>query len=1197
MASWYTSQLTYAFGIGGLMSFYGIVSFVVWMLPGSASTNQRIVIIALVLLTLPFALLLGYLATRKSRKKEKAAKAAAAAPAAAQAGNGAAGGPANLNAPAGSYADITSGAEEVVQFLKTSNMGALAKDAVYSLPWYIVAGKPTSGKSALVIHSNLNFQALPSQRQADLLAVRPTRSVDWRVTSDGVFVDTTGRYQSEGVDADEWASLLETIRKYRSNRPLDGFLLIVNAKDILDSDERQIEEKAKVLRTRLDEAMQRLKVRFPVYLIFTNADAIEGFSDSFSASKQENKTLVWGATIPLEKSDNAQALFDGEYEILHDSIMKRRLVRLSAPFPPVRQLRIFNFPLHFGSARRKFGAFVNALFRPSPFSENPFLRGFYFTAVPQAKSRGGAPQSNGNAYFTERLFRDVILRDRDLVKTFQAQRQRPPIFSWFFTLLLGFVVFVLLVMSGISLYKNKEILDEAKQRGEKLITIARADAANKGGVFSKTEEETRREINATEDMRELLVDLDNYDRNGPPIYMRMGLYSGNDIFKQQLLPNYFSIIEQRFKKPTVARVEAELKKFVASQPAANPGKLTDKDEEVLGRNYDLLKAYLMLTGQYRDKAESAHIANTLRDFWVAEAKLPADLNLVAEAQLDFWAKQVDRDQFARIQPDMKLVADARSKLQAFPAPNRYYKRKVTEISKQVDDKIGKTTVEGILSRGGADDPSLLESTYQVPGAYTKSGYNLMQVAIAEASVKLSEEDWVLGETGKQAIASTTDAAKVQDMYYRDYADQWRNFVRSVNVRAFKNRDDAANALQSFSSASSPMKVLLVQIAKDTNLSAQDNTGGLWNWIKSWFVSAKKNDTGGDTQPEKEFRPLFGFVAGKDNNVPVDKYQTIFAGVLKTFNNKVPSNDAIRAISQQMANEEDPLGLRNSENDIQKLAGGFKDTPSGQELMTLLTKPIGSLRQLLGADPKTQLTKTWNDQILPDAKDMEKGYPFEDGTGEADMTKITAFLNPNDGKFTQFYKSRLQKYFEESNGQLKVAQGSTVQFSDDFVAYLNSVMNLQKALFGSSATPKFEYEFTLKPTQGSLIEITIDGQKATSDATGSIKGTFPASGSDTGVVINLGSTSATTTSGPAANSNTGAKPAPAGDTNGGKKYPGTWGLFRFVDDGHPQKQAGGEYLLTYNIGGKSVSATIKPSGGDLFDKNVFKSLKAPQNFLK
>ena len=111
--------------------------------------------------------------------------------------------------------------------------------------------------------------------------------------------------------------------------------------------------------------------------------------------------------------------------------------------------------------------------------------------------------------------------------------------------------------------------------------------------------------------------------------MRLGFYSGNRVYKQSLLPMYMSMIEQRFKIPTVRRIEAELRKFAASQPVANPGHLTDKEEETLGRNYDLLKAYLMLSGQYKDKAEASHIANTLKDFWISESKIPSDLNFVA----------------------------------------------------------------------------------------------------------------------------------------------------------------------------------------------------------------------------------------------------------------------------------------------------------------------------------------------------------------------------------------------------------------------------------------------------------------------------------------------------------------------------------------------------------------------------------------
>ena len=88
-----------------------------------------------------------------------------------------------------------------------------------------------------------------------------------------------------------------------------------------------------------------------------------------------------------------------------------------------------------------------------------------------------------------------------------------------------------------------------------------------------------------------------------------------------------------------------------------------------------------------------------------------------------------------------------------------------------------------------------------------------------------------------------------------------------------------------------------------------------------------------------------------------------------------------------------------------------------------------------------------------------------------------------------------------------------------------------------------------------------------------------------------SNSNTNTSAPAAS----ASPAPA--AGGPLTFPGNWGLFRFVDAGNPQKQPGGEYQLTYTINGKPLVATIKPSGGDPFDKSLFRNLKAPQTIVK
>lgn len=1183
MASWQTSQLKYALGLGSIMSFYGIVGAIVMMMPeGSVARNQKFVVLALLLLTLPFTLLVGFVATRRSNKKkakEEAEKAGASekTPAATA--------PAAATPPAAEFTDIGSRTEEAVQFLKASNLG---EGGIYSLPWYLVAGAPRAGKSSLVLASNLNFQTLPSQRQSEQNVVRPTANVDWRVTSDAVFIDTAGRYQTEGADGEEWSSLMDTIKKQRSNRPLDGFLLVVNAEDVLKNDDQMNEELAKVLRARLDDALQRLGVRFPVYLVFTNADSIEGFRDSFSTSKNEGRSLVWGATIPIEKSDNSQALFDGEYELLSNSVMKRRLVRLSAPFPPVRQLKIFNFPLHFGSARRKFGSFVNALFRPNPFSENPFLRGFYFTSSPKEQSNNG--------YFTQRFFRDVVLRDKDLVTTFLAQRQRAPIFGWFLTFLLFMTVIGVLALAGVSLYTNSQMLDEATVIGEKALVLRKADAGK--DILKKNEEEVRQEMRVIDEMRPMLNTLDTYDRESPPIYMRFGMYSGSKIYESHLLPLYFNLIEGRFKAPTIRRVEAELRKFADGQGVSNPGQLTEKDEQLLDKHYNLLKAYLMLSGQYKDKAEATHVANTLKEFWAAESKVPADMKLTADQHLEFWAKQIDRDQsdgdFPRIELNAKLVEDTRRKLQAFPAVYRYYSNRVTEISREIDESAGPMTVENILINNAADDPAaFVTGSYRVPGAFTRVGYDKMKAAIAEADQKLSEDDWVMGELGAKGTAQSSDAAKLDDRYHRDYADHWRTFVKGVKVREYKGRTDAIEAFRVFSSANSPMKILVTEISKNTNLSAQVDSGGWFDWITKLVSRSKPVETG-TTQPEKEFRPLFTFIGSADDpkNAPIEKYQAEMGRAYNDLSNL--SEDRMKRAAEEMANDADPLKILAREKAINGLLTTFTESSSGQELSAVLQRPIGNFKALLGADAKGQISKIWTDEILPAAREVEKGYPFEDGQAEVDLTKLTAYLNPTDGKFSKFYQERLDKYFEVSGNELRVKSSSEVQFTDEFVAYINGAMNLRKALFGTNATPKFDYEFTLRPTTDAIVEVTIDGQKVRSEGTGSIKGTFPAAQSaETGVLLSLVSTGSSTTP-PPSNSNTSTSST---TSSGTATYQGNWGLFRFVDASNPQKQAGGEYQLSFSVSGKAVTATIKPSGGDLFDKNTFRAAKAPQTFFK
>src|SRR5262249_6820006 len=127
----------------------------------------------------------------------------------------------------------------------------------------------------------------------------------------------------------------------------------------------------------------------------------------------------------------------------------------------------------------------------------------------------------------------------------------------------------------------------------------------------------RTELEAADSLRQLLAKLDDFDRHSPPLYMRFGLYSGNEL-NERLREVYFDSVNQRFFKNAAGSVERELQSLANAVPqtanavpqtvnavpqpgggaqsgsvpgsAAGPAGSGATPGDDLGRYYDLLKA-------------------------------------------------------------------------------------------------------------------------------------------------------------------------------------------------------------------------------------------------------------------------------------------------------------------------------------------------------------------------------------------------------------------------------------------------------------------------------------------------------------------------------------------------------------------------------------------------------------------------------
>src|SRR6185503_15296697 len=157
-------QIRHALNITMYVSLYTVACLLIFFLGlwvGIALPYQ-VALVALILLTWPFAIAINHY--RKKKEQQKSGSVAKSSR------------PNGLTAPVRSNDELTRGAEEVVQWLNSTKLAATkSSEAIYKLPWFVIAGPSSSGKTSLLLSSGLDFQTLPSQRSADLNLIRPTR--------------------------------------------------------------------------------------------------------------------------------------------------------------------------------------------------------------------------------------------------------------------------------------------------------------------------------------------------------------------------------------------------------------------------------------------------------------------------------------------------------------------------------------------------------------------------------------------------------------------------------------------------------------------------------------------------------------------------------------------------------------------------------------------------------------------------------------------------------------------------------------------------------------------------------------------------------------------------------------------------------------------------------------------------------------
>lgn len=1053
------------------------------------------------------------------------------------------------------HKNLERGATETVEFLRqVGSGGQTGDDAIYNLPWFLIVGPPASGKSTLMLSAGLSFNALKSQRQADLDLLRPTGDCEWRITDDAVLIDTAGRYQVEGTggeegtagaDHNEWLGLIETLKRHRPQRPIDGLVMVVDGANLLalpSSDE--VEQQARILRARLNELISGLGTQFPVYLVLTHADEIEGFNDFFDEIGLEERSGVWGATIPLANRDRAHAQFDAEFDRLLESLLSRRLPRLDAAGAPGERLGIFDFPLQFKAARQKFGAFTTALFSPNPFSELPLLRGIYFTGS-AAKIRAPRRQISDNSFilappvrskglFTEGFFKQVLRRDRHVAAAWQATRVRPNRIRRLTIAVAALGALSLLLFFGmlISYFNNRGLIAESQRVGADLLRHLSPSA---GGQTSGL---TQREDEDLDRLQELLLELDDQDRSWwRPIFYRFGLYTGNRI-KPRLREIYFDFLTQRLLTPALDTLEQEIiRKVPAPSGGARPGEAATAEEAY----YDALRAYLMVEQQ--ERVEPVFLQQQLAAYW-REGAPTAEMR-----HLYYYAEQAgdshdDDPRVPRPSADLAIVARAREKLRNYAAAKQIYNGIIDEISHRGEPY---RLPEAVGGQQGTQWFAEIGSL-SVPYTFTKEAYYRYVKGEAwleafEEVRRKSQNDWVLQ---RPFDYQRVQPQALRQAYERDYITAWQKFLDGIRIKTFNKKSEAVDALDSFSQPNSPFTAVFDQVKNQTTLSEPPASGGVVAWLKSYLTS--KESAG--TEVEKSFAAIKSF--------KLDAYLEKLKEVGRRLGER--PGDEWRQVADLAGDQE----YKKSRDEIRGLLRTLKSAPGGNSMAALLGRPLDNVESALGMGVEKDRDAAWS-SLYNLGRGLEERYPFKSGSSvEAQPADLADYLI----RLTQFFDQYLKNSFDRTPG--RYAPLRKEEFSEEFVAYLNQMFRLRDALAvkAPGGQPSFRYSLALQPPPGRSIEMRIDGQTVKAEGgpqTASFN--WPSSGQTSGVEIG------TIEKGQFKRSDS--------------YYGGSWGLFRMVAG---RVGGGPPYQINLDV----AQLTIQPPGGENNPFIDFTRIRAPRS---
>ena len=753
---------------------------------------------------------------------------------------------------------------------------ASSKLKIGSLPAILLLGESGSGKTSAMLNSGLDPDQVSGQVVQDN-AVVPTRPIVVWFTRQTVFVEAGGTLLAEPARWIRLVrrlapGKLPSVLGGKGQAPRAA-LVCLDCDDLKPGSADTLAARVRTLHARLAELSQGLGISLPVYVLFSKLDRLPFFAEYFNNLTNEEAAEVLGVTLPLQPPYNVGVYADQEskrltaaFDELFYSLSDKRIEVLPRESAAEKLPGVYEFPREFRKARNLVVQSLVDLCRPSQLTVSPFLRGFYFAGrrtvqvegasslpselahsgtevaespigatrvfdVRQLKRTSGERPADvpvgatrvfdvgklaaedtfvGSGFaqvtktrevqqwvFLSRFFGDVLLRDR------AASGTSTKINFWRRFLLACAAGLLLAWSIGliVSYFGNRALL-------------VKAGGAAPFAVPPANQSPSISDLQRLNDIGQLLDTLSSYHRDGAPLSLRWGLYTGDDLYPPACRA-YARGLDRLLLGPTRASMEGYLKGLTYKAAAGPDSKNQNLQALPYDGPYNTLKTYLIATSQGSHARDDSSFASDLYANWPPRQNVAGDQEKLVKQQFDRYGMELASGGVAgcfSATPDPDAVASARNYLNSFPPDQRIYQAMLAEATSKAGKAID-------FNKQYADQAAT--DSYPVHPAFTKGGWSAMDDALKHPERYRGGEQWVLGEQTKEVADPQIYVADLRKRYQSEFTGEWLAFIKAAKFAGYKNAADISPKMDKVVGAHSALLMVLCVAGEHTNVDNKD----------------------------------------------------------------------------------------------------------------------------------------------------------------------------------------------------------------------------------------------------------------------------------------------------------------------------------------------------------------------------------------